>query len=246
MENNNYTADNGGKRYDDGKTQFHLLPSDGLSELAKVYMAGASKYAPYNWERGMAWSRCYNSLLRHLYAYWDGERNDKESGLHHMAHATWNALALLVYSIRGIGIDDRKTATIAAQESISTSITGLLGQPLSEPRYFSAQTWDPVEIAPGGVMEIKEGLEFLTEIGTGPVWKITKMAGKRHFEAESEYGKQMMTLRSIKQLVKRKDDPLPIKLKSNLKCIHCPNTAMHNKDVCAACFAPIDPPVKCQ
>lgn len=101
-------ADNGGLRADKGKTEFHLIPVDGLAELGRVYSFGAKKYAPRNWERGMLWSRCYNSLLRHLYAYWNGERNDQETGLHHMAHVAWNAVALLVYSLRGIGIDDRK------------------------------------------------------------------------------------------------------------------------------------------
>lgn len=109
-------ADGKGLRYDQGKTEFHLIPRDGLSELAKVYMFGAKKYAPYNWERGMAWSRVYNSMLRHVYAYWDGETIDAETGLHHMAHAAWNAITLLVYSIRGVGEDDRKVAYLLKQK----------------------------------------------------------------------------------------------------------------------------------
>lgn len=121
MQNESYRADNGGIRYDEGKPQFHLIPSDGLSELAKVYVFGASKYAPYNWERGMAWSRVFNALLRHLYAFWDGERHDKETGLHHMAHVAWNALALLVYSLRGIGEDDRKASFLSAQQNREAS-----------------------------------------------------------------------------------------------------------------------------
>lgn len=107
IQDKTYSADNGGLRDDNGKTEFHLLPLDGITELGKVYTFGAKKYAPRNWERGMLWSRCYNSLLRHLYAYWGGERSDQETGLHHMAHVAWNAIALLVYSLRGVGVDDR-------------------------------------------------------------------------------------------------------------------------------------------
>ena len=117
MENDSYTADNGGLRHDEGKPEFHLLPSDALRELGRVYTFGAKKYAPYNWERGMLWSRCFNSLLRHLYAYWDGQKYDEETGLHHMAHVAWNAIALLVYSLRGIGIDDRKASLLSAQQN---------------------------------------------------------------------------------------------------------------------------------
>lgn len=117
MENESYTADNGATRYDEGKPQFHLLPIDGLRELGRVYTLGARKYEPYNWERGMAWSRCLDSLLRHLYAFWDGEQTDKESGLHHMAHVAWNAMAILVYSLRSIGFDDRKASLLSAQQN---------------------------------------------------------------------------------------------------------------------------------
>jgi Domain of unknown function (DUF5664) len=110
------TADNKGLRYDEGKLEYHLIPTDGLRELAKVFTAGAKKYSPYNWERGMKWTKVYNSLRRHLDAFWDGEMRDPETGLHHMAHATWNALALLVYAIRGIGIDDRRATVFAHEE----------------------------------------------------------------------------------------------------------------------------------
>jgi hypothetical protein len=121
MESKSYSADNKGLRDDEGKPEFHLIPSEALSELGRVYSFGAKKYAPYNWERGMSWSRCFNSLLRHLFAYWDGEKNDPETGLNHMAHVTWNAIALLVYSLRGIGIDDRKASFLSAQQNKEAS-----------------------------------------------------------------------------------------------------------------------------
>lgn len=117
-------ADNQGLRYDEGKPEFHLIPADALRELGKVYTSGAKKYAPYNWERGMNWSRCYNSLLRHLYAFWEGEKHDAETGHHHMAHAAWNAIALLAYSVRGIGVDDRRS-TVGAGRAVEQS--GVLG-----------------------------------------------------------------------------------------------------------------------
>lgn len=121
MINESYIADNKGLRHDEGKTQYHLIPSDGLAELARVYTFGAKKYAPYNWERGMDHSRVFNSMLRHIYAYWDGENRDQETGLHHMAHAAWNALTLLVYSLRGVGVDDRKASYLSARQNKEAS-----------------------------------------------------------------------------------------------------------------------------
>lgn len=94
-------------RYDHGKLRYDLLPFDGLEELTKVYTKGAEKYADRNWEKGMSWSRCVGSLLRHTFRFCLGERNDPETGLHHMAHAAWNAIALCVYDLRQVGTDDR-------------------------------------------------------------------------------------------------------------------------------------------
>jgi hypothetical protein len=94
-------------RYDTGKIRYDLLPADGLEELAKVYTKGAEKYAPRNWEKGMDWSRCLGSLMRHTWKFWRGETIDPETGCHHMAMAAWNALALCVYDLRKVGTDDR-------------------------------------------------------------------------------------------------------------------------------------------
>lgn len=98
-------------RYDTGKARWDLLPFDGLSELVSQYTMGASTYGDRNWEKGMAYSKCFASLLRHLGAFWQGEDwgTDDKTGkkFRHLTAVVWNALALLVYSIRGIGTDDR-------------------------------------------------------------------------------------------------------------------------------------------
>ena len=97
-------------RYDGGKPRYDLLPTDALEEVAKVYAWGAAKYEVDNWTKGMAWRRCLGSLLRHAFAWSAGEDRDKESGLHHMAHCAWNALALISYAKRRVGKDDRVKA----------------------------------------------------------------------------------------------------------------------------------------
>lgn len=97
-----------GWRYDAGKRRWDLVPPE-IEEVVDVFTFGAVKYADRNWEKGMSWGRVFGSLLRHSWAFWRGEDIDKESGLHHMAHAMWNCLALLTYSRRRIGTDDRST-----------------------------------------------------------------------------------------------------------------------------------------
>jgi hypothetical protein len=42
----------------------------------------------YAWQKvPNAKERYFAALMRHLTAWWDGERADPESGLHHLAHA---------------------------------------------------------------------------------------------------------------------------------------------------------------
>ena len=117
-------ADNQGLRYNEGKPRWDLLPFDALDHVAEHYRRGAEKYAERNWERGMDWSKCLASLLRHTSAFAQGEDIDPENGALHTEAMAWNALALLTYQIRNIGVDDRvklrgQTKTPAkAQESL--------------------------------------------------------------------------------------------------------------------------------
>ena len=96
-----------GRKDDTGKDPWHLLPFDAIRAVVKVLAFGAGKYAPRNWEKGMAWSRPYGALLRHLAAWWEGECLDPETGMSHLWHAACCVLFLVAYEIRGIGTDDR-------------------------------------------------------------------------------------------------------------------------------------------
>ena len=101
----------GGLRYDTGKLRLDLIPPEWLEALASVLTVGATKYAPRNWEKGMAWSKVYGPLMRHVLAWLKGERDDSETKQAHMAHVAWNALALMVYEMRGLGEDDLNRRT---------------------------------------------------------------------------------------------------------------------------------------
>lgn len=103
-----------GLKFDDGKLRYDLLPPDALHELARIYTIGAQKYSPRSWEQGISYCRIFAALMRHCWAYFRGEENDPDDGLHHMAHAAWNCMTLLAYSKRGmIHFDDRPIITRA-------------------------------------------------------------------------------------------------------------------------------------
>ena len=57
---------------------------------------GAAKYGADNWQHvPNARQRYFDAAMRHLLAWWDGERLDAESGLPHLAHAGCCILFLL-------------------------------------------------------------------------------------------------------------------------------------------------------
>ena len=103
------TSSTGGKK---GRKLAELggLDPRSLLEVAEVSGYGAQKYGdPYNYLLGYDWSLSFNAMMRHMLAFWSGEEIDPESGLKHAAHACWHALALLAFSRRGLGTDDRFT-----------------------------------------------------------------------------------------------------------------------------------------
>lgn len=99
--------DGEGVKFDTGKPRWDLLPPDSLNSVAAVLSYGAEKYAPRNWEKGMAWGRLIAAQKRHLAAFEMGEIIDPESGLPHLAHASCCALMLQALVMRQIGDDDR-------------------------------------------------------------------------------------------------------------------------------------------
>lgn len=89
-----------------------LLPADALLAVAEHFGRGARKYEDRNWEKGYAWSLSYAALLRHLLAFWGGEDIDEETGSLHLQAVGFHALALLAFSLRDAGTDDRPPSSI--------------------------------------------------------------------------------------------------------------------------------------
>ena len=100
-------SDQPGRKFDAGKPRTDLLPVRPMLEEAKVLAHGAAKYGDRNWEAGFNWSRAYGALLRHLFAFWQGEDNDTESGLPHLAHARCCLDFLMEFSTTHKEYDDR-------------------------------------------------------------------------------------------------------------------------------------------
>lgn len=96
-----------GVKFDQEKLPFHLLPPELLEGISAVLQFGAVKYSERNWELGMAWSRPFGALMRHMWAWWRGEDVDPETGMSHLWHAGCCIAFLIAYEQRKVGKDDR-------------------------------------------------------------------------------------------------------------------------------------------
>ena len=87
-----------GMKNDQGKLEWDLLPDAQLEPVVQVLMYGAREYAPENWKQVEdPIRRYYNATRRHLAAWKNGEKIDKDSGENHLAHAVCNLLFMLYF-----------------------------------------------------------------------------------------------------------------------------------------------------
>lgn len=89
-----------GKKYDSNKpmvgTILRVFPQ-ALTAVGMCIQFGTRKYPdPNNWKKNKdALIRYNDSLIRHLTKFFFGKEFDEETGLPHLAHVAWNALAIL-------------------------------------------------------------------------------------------------------------------------------------------------------
>lgn len=85
-----------GRKLDDGKARWGLLPFKATALVVDVLTYGARKYEPENWRRvENPGERYFDAAMRHLTAWKQGEEIDPESGKPHLAHAGCCVLFML-------------------------------------------------------------------------------------------------------------------------------------------------------
>lgn len=96
-----------GRKDDNGKARHDLIPPELPDSVAQVLAFGAVKYGERNWEKGMSWGRPFAALMRHMWAWWRGEKADPETGMSHLWHAACCIAFLIAFEARNVGVDDR-------------------------------------------------------------------------------------------------------------------------------------------
>lgn len=89
-----------GTKDDAGKIPMDLLSPWFLLGISEVLQFGAEKYEPYNWAKGIKYSRVYSAMQRHMWAFWRGEDLDDETGMPHLWHAGCCLMFLTHYEQR--------------------------------------------------------------------------------------------------------------------------------------------------
>jgi hypothetical protein len=89
--------DSGAKRdTQEGKPRYDLVPPLALKRVAELYARGAVKYGAHNWSKGIQYSRCFASLLRHAYQWAVGEKDED-----HLAAVVFNSLCIMHFESAG-------------------------------------------------------------------------------------------------------------------------------------------------
>lgn len=94
------TDDGKGKKYDSGKSMAGTLARafpHALLAIGKCIEFGTHKYPdPLNWQKvEKGFTRYQDSMMRHYLKFLAGQEFDSETGLSHLSHMAWNALAIL-------------------------------------------------------------------------------------------------------------------------------------------------------
>lgn len=90
------------------KPSLSCVPPAALLHLGRAMMDGRRKYGLMNWrEKRVTATVYYDAAMRHLMAWFDGEREARDSGVHHLGHAMACLAIVLDAEATGNLNDDR-------------------------------------------------------------------------------------------------------------------------------------------
>ncbi len=98
------------------KPPLHLIPPAAEIAESLVMALGAEKYGAFNWRQSMIKASIYVAAARrHLAQWFDGQDDDPESDVSHLAHARACLGILLDAMATGQLVDDRPPAGAASE-----------------------------------------------------------------------------------------------------------------------------------
>lgn len=90
------------------KPQLHLVPTAAVNAMAEALADGARRYGPWNWRGGPINASVYiGAMIRHAFAYRDGEDVTTDSLVSHLGAVMANCAIILDAIEHGTLVDDR-------------------------------------------------------------------------------------------------------------------------------------------
>lgn len=108
------------------KPSLSVVPASVLMELSVAMTEGALKYGRHNYRHsGASASVYYDSTMRHLMAWFEGENIDPASGLNHVTKAIAGLVVLRDAMIQGKFNDDRPPVSQASQHNLQHTLDNI-------------------------------------------------------------------------------------------------------------------------
>jgi len=150
------------------KVGLSCVPMTVVLELATAMREGVQKYGRYNWrESGVRSSVYFDAAIRHLFAWWEGEEIDPDSGISHLTKAIASLAVLRDGQMQSetqpeLFNDDRPVSNV---EHLVTKMNTKIANPKASFRTFimdlSPEGKTPVEDGCGNAVVPFPGMEEL-------------------------------------------------------------------------------------
>lgn len=102
------------------KAPFSSLPTRVIAEAGVALLEGNAKYGRHNYrEVGVRASVYYDAVMRHLFAWWEGEDIDPDSGISHVTKAMTALMVLRDCMMEGNWTDDRPPKCMPFYEELN-------------------------------------------------------------------------------------------------------------------------------
>jgi hypothetical protein len=114
------------------------VPANVLAELGVAMLEGAAKYGRHNYRAvGVRASVYYDAALRHLFAWWEGEDIDPDSGVSHITKMLSTLVVLRDAMLNGKLEDDRPPVPAAFYPELNARAAAILDVPREAPHHYT-------------------------------------------------------------------------------------------------------------
>lgn len=110
-----------------------------MAEIGVAMLEGAAKYGRHNYRAvGVRSSVYYDSTMRHLMAWWEGEDVDADSGMSHVTKAITSLVVLRDAMIQGMCTDDRPPSSVEFYTALNAKTGAIIDKYADrDPRHYT-------------------------------------------------------------------------------------------------------------